>query len=106
MGTQGHTMGRLPRRSFALFHLDDLIGDQTVRPTMDLSGCRGVRRFDEAEYFARALVEPVVEILHIERFLRRKVCFMRALDSLSCQPIHVMMDVHVEGHSHVVLSVR
>src|SRR5439155_2422357 len=53
---------------------------------------------DETKHFARLVVEPVVQVLHVVLVLRGEVSLVRAGDAVPGQPGNVLVDVEGEWH--------
>src|SRR5213080_373588 len=53
---------------------------------------------DETKHFARLVVEPVVQVLHVVLVLRGEVSLVRAGDAVPGQPGNVLVDVEEEWH--------
>jgi hypothetical protein len=81
--------------SLLLTFLDfnQLICDEAMRFAVHCDGCFFARGFDKAKNFACAFIEPVFQLLHTILFLSLEVSCVSALNSLSRQPIHMIMDI-------------
>jgi hypothetical protein len=49
------------------------------------------------------LTEPILKTVHAELVLGRYVGFVRTLDGVGRQPIHMMIGVHLQRHRYVTL---
>src|SRR5437879_868995 len=65
---------------------------------MDLHRSLFTRRVDEAEYSACSFVEPILAVMHAVFVLRLKVRLVGTFDSIGCQTVHMLVNVHVERH--------
>src|SRR5438270_4534057 len=76
----------------------DGVGDQSVGGAVDGLGGRGVRRLDEAEHLARALVEPVLQVTDAVALLLLEIALVGLGDSFGGQAVDVVVDIHEQGH--------
>src|SRR5688572_13751375 len=87
-----------PRSLAAFLHLDDLVGDRTVRLTVH--GRRGLlaRRLDQTEHLAGALVEPVPEVVHPVLVLDGQVLAVRVGHLVLVGAFHPVVYVEIQRH--------
>lgn len=97
------------RRSSALGHLENLVGDQPVRLAVHVGSRLGSRSLDQAEDLACAFVHPVIPVVNAMGHLHRQIGLVRvgAVDgggdaALATQGRELatldIVDVHVEMH--------
>src|SRR4051794_1228437 len=86
------------RGSGALLDRDHLVGDQPVRLAVHPRGGLGVRRLDQAEHLARALVEPVLLVVDPVGALRLEVSLVGTGHRLGGQPLDLLVDIHEQRH--------
>jgi hypothetical protein len=78
----------------SLLNLDNLIGNQAMRFSMD--GIRSLLagRFDQTKDFAGALVKPVAQVFDPVLFLSFQVSLMGAAHGFRRQAFDVLVNIH------------
>ena len=79
-GRCGNRDRRVSTLLHPFFHLDDFIGDQTMRFAMDFHRGLLAGSADKAEDLARSLIEPVLQVLHPVFLLDLEVLLVGAGD--------------------------
>src|SRR6266508_610590 len=88
----------LPVVLCAFCYLGDLIGDATMRLAMDRCGGLFAGCLTQTEDRAIRLLVPIVEVGHPVFSLDLQVLLVCLGDSLSRQPLHIFVHVHVHWH--------
>jgi hypothetical protein len=85
--------------------LVDGVGDQPVRLAVHGVGRLGVRRLDEAEDLALALVDPVPQVADVVVGLLLQVGGVRVRDVAERDPTVEVVDVHEQWHVVLLFGV-
>lgn len=74
----------------------NFVGNESVGFTVDGVGCLRVRCLDQAEDFARLLVNPILQVVDSVGFLRGEICRMSPGNVASRNASFDGMDIQVE----------
>jgi hypothetical protein len=77
----------------AFLDFDQFVREESMRFAVDRDGGFFVRGLNQAKDLACALVEPVFQVFHAILLLSLQISGMSALNGLSRQSIHMLVDI-------------